>query len=284
MKTVYEDAKDTAKKIRKELKAAFPGMKFSVRTKHSSVRVEWVNGPTQKEVEAVADKFSSSTFDGMQDMKITTGYEYEGVIYSGADFVFCNRELTPEYRAEVHAEMKRTMEDFSNCEEENDFYSHVNYHHWFKVIESEMIAKENEVEETPAPAAEEAPAETPSFKVVDNRGEIQGKGYNLSTPNNSPDPDAPKGFDYPQHWGHEENDEQDKNILQYAADYFRKIGVNPEVYLSDNWGVQDFDPKTKHSLINIWFHKTDCNFTLHLVGLGADGKIYPHQENLIQTF
>ena len=94
MEVVYEPAKDTAKKIRKELKKAFPEIKFSVKSKTysmgSSIRVEYAKetGIEREEVRNVTDQFKSSSFDGMQDMKISKGYMYEGVLYNGADYVF----------------------------------------------------------------------------------------------------------------------------------------------------------------------------------------------------
>jgi tRNA A37 threonylcarbamoyladenosine dehydratase len=92
MKTVYEGAKETAKKIRKELKKEFPRVKFSVTSKEysmgSSVYVSKKEGrATKAEVEAVVEKFKSSTFDGMEDYKNSHGYIYEGVKYIGADYI-----------------------------------------------------------------------------------------------------------------------------------------------------------------------------------------------------
>lgn len=98
---IYESASDTAKKVRKELKNNFPGVKFSIRSSSysggSSVRVTWIDGPARKAVEEIAQRFSGASFDGMTDMKSYKGYEYEGQIYSGADYVFCERELSDEY-------------------------------------------------------------------------------------------------------------------------------------------------------------------------------------------
>lgn len=49
-----KDVKKSAKEIRKVLKAEYPGIKFSVRTKRfaggSSVDITWTDGPTEREV------------------------------------------------------------------------------------------------------------------------------------------------------------------------------------------------------------------------------------------
>jgi len=64
---------ETAKLVRGALKAAFPGQKFSVRSSTyaggASIRVSWIDGPTQPEVDAVVKQFEGATFDGMIDLK-----------------------------------------------------------------------------------------------------------------------------------------------------------------------------------------------------------------------
>jgi len=67
--TGYIYAADTAKLVRKALKRALPGVKFSVRTKHQSeIRIRWKDGPTQKAVKAVCDIYEGGGFDGMIDL------------------------------------------------------------------------------------------------------------------------------------------------------------------------------------------------------------------------
>lgn len=64
-----------AASIKRELATAFPGVKFSVRSKSfsmgNSVDVSWELGPTTKEVDAILDKYVEGHFDGMTDY-----YEY----------------------------------------------------------------------------------------------------------------------------------------------------------------------------------------------------------------
>lgn len=98
------DTVDCAKLIRRDLQQHFPGIKFSVRSSRysggSSVRVKWLDGPTAKQVEAIAQRREGATFDGMQDLKeyhddmvLTTDGQMVAVHY-GADFVFCNRDYS----------------------------------------------------------------------------------------------------------------------------------------------------------------------------------------------
>ena len=63
--------KDTAAQIRRVLKAAFPGITFSVTTGRgsgvSSVDVRWTDGPTVAEVHPFLWPFKAGSFDGMTD-------------------------------------------------------------------------------------------------------------------------------------------------------------------------------------------------------------------------
>ncbi len=62
--------------LKEELKRAFPGVKFSVTSDSfsmgNSVDVRWSLGPSVKAVEAIADKYQSGSFNGMEDI-----YEYD---------------------------------------------------------------------------------------------------------------------------------------------------------------------------------------------------------------
>lgn len=58
--------------IRKELKEAFPNVKFRVRSSSASmmtsVHIEWVDGPTDKAVAEVVDKYEYGHFNPMEDL------------------------------------------------------------------------------------------------------------------------------------------------------------------------------------------------------------------------
>lgn len=58
--------------IRKELKAAFPGVKFRVYGQAysggNSVRVCWENGATVEAVKNIVDKYQYGSFNGMEDI------------------------------------------------------------------------------------------------------------------------------------------------------------------------------------------------------------------------
>ena len=77
----YFTCAETAKLVRQSLKEAFPGVKFSVKSKTysggASINVGWTNGPTSKQVSAIVKRFEGSYFDGMSD--------YKGLNYSAID-------------------------------------------------------------------------------------------------------------------------------------------------------------------------------------------------------
>lgn len=70
-----ENLVTAAKNIRAELKAAYPGIKFSVRTERFSmgnaIRVGWTDGPNTAQVEAITNKYKAGSFNGYEDL-----YEY----------------------------------------------------------------------------------------------------------------------------------------------------------------------------------------------------------------
>jgi hypothetical protein len=75
MKTItphYLRPAETAKLVRGALAKAFPGVKFSVRSKTysggASIYVRWTDGPLVSEVEAVARRFEDRRFDGSIDL------------------------------------------------------------------------------------------------------------------------------------------------------------------------------------------------------------------------
>lgn len=80
----------TAQLIREALKAAFPGVKFSVTSdtfaNGSSVRIEYTDGPSSRQVEAVYSAFESGHFNSQKDM-----YEYhrEPTVINAAGELAC---------------------------------------------------------------------------------------------------------------------------------------------------------------------------------------------------
>lgn len=90
MTKTWIDTTEVSKMVRNDLKAAFPDVKFSVKSHRyaggSSIDVSWIDGPTQKMVNEIVGHYHGADFDGMQDIKVYNGTEY------GNDFICIQRE------------------------------------------------------------------------------------------------------------------------------------------------------------------------------------------------
>ncbi|GAC1575762.1 MAG: hypothetical protein NVS3B18_09520 [Candidatus Dormibacteria bacterium] len=103
----YVTCADTAKLLRAALKAAHPGVRFSVRSSTyaggASISVDWTDGPCQDEVDSTARRYSGATFDGMTDTKSYHRTLLAGPdgtveeVHFGADFIFTSRGLSDSY-------------------------------------------------------------------------------------------------------------------------------------------------------------------------------------------
>ena len=63
-------ATEVAQKVRHDLKLAFPGVRFSVKTRNrgtDAVVVHWQDGPTCDRVEDIVNRYQLGDFDGMTD-------------------------------------------------------------------------------------------------------------------------------------------------------------------------------------------------------------------------
>uniref|UniRef100_A0A6M3KXQ4 Large polyvalent protein associated domain-containing protein n=1 Tax=viral metagenome TaxID=1070528 RepID=A0A6M3KXQ4_9ZZZZ len=97
-----------AANIKTELKRAFPGVKFSIRSKSfsggDSIHVDWTDGPITEEVEKVTGKYQEGSFDGMEDI-----YNYNHsafpYVFGGAKYVQESRHLSAALVGKVAAEM-----------------------------------------------------------------------------------------------------------------------------------------------------------------------------------
>ena len=111
------------KNIRIELSAAFPGVKFSVRSSRfsggDSLRVSWIDGPTDEQVSAIANKYAAGSFDCMTDC-----YNYEHSTWTDAfgdaKYVQTTREYSDAFIVRVLDRVSRywgadpapTLEDY----------------------------------------------------------------------------------------------------------------------------------------------------------------------------
>lgn len=108
--TEYMDATETAKVARRELRKAFKGTKFSVRTDKyaggSSVRVNWTDGPTTDEVNEIVGFMHGGSFDGMTDsMSYHDSVLFGEKVHFGNSFIFTNREISESMFREAVAKV-----------------------------------------------------------------------------------------------------------------------------------------------------------------------------------
>ena len=82
---------EKSRELKKELKAKFKGVKFSVRSGSGSINVSWTDFPTVEAVQEIANKYESVRYD-----------EYTGEILCGGNtFVFANNSWSDEMKESI---------------------------------------------------------------------------------------------------------------------------------------------------------------------------------------
>lgn len=97
----------TAIILRKVLREAFPGQKFSVRSDSNSVQIEWTDGPMVSVVNQVTDCLRGGYFDGMTDHAGSTYHEMNGEPVRFASYIFCTRNRSAERTVELAMALRR---------------------------------------------------------------------------------------------------------------------------------------------------------------------------------
>lgn len=87
-----------AQNMRLELAAAFPGVKFSVRSSRfsggDSISVRWVDGPCTVQVEEIVGKYERGRFSGVDD-SYTYSQSPWPLAFGGAKYVMTARDYSP---------------------------------------------------------------------------------------------------------------------------------------------------------------------------------------------
>ena len=111
----------TAKEIRKELKKAFPGQKFKVRSDSFSmgnaVRISWINGVTEDAVEEITNKYQYGHFNGMEDMYEISNRRND---IPQVKYITTSRTITNDKKIEVAKELDKFYSD--SCKH-GDFFN-----------------------------------------------------------------------------------------------------------------------------------------------------------------
>lgn len=95
----YKDASEVAKIVRKIVKANWPDVKFSVRTKKyaggASIRVAWIDGPIAADVDAKIKYLQAVSHMDNTDLVHYTESTHDGeTFHSGAHYIFTDRKLS----------------------------------------------------------------------------------------------------------------------------------------------------------------------------------------------
>ena len=115
----YLNTKEVAVLVRKVLKEAFPGIKFSVRQDRyaggSSVNVSWTDGPLMGEVDRHVRLFQGSKFDGMTDSRDYHDTVFEGeLVHFGVDYVSTSRTISDELHQKAKVHFTEMLKNDSN--------------------------------------------------------------------------------------------------------------------------------------------------------------------------
>ncbi|MFB8402170.1 LPD29 domain-containing protein [Streptomyces sp. NPDC055912] len=108
----YVDTKHVAAELKRRLNAAFPGVKFSVRTGKGTgsagIDVSWTDGPTDGDVAAIARPMQGSTWNGYDERYENTGNEVTVTVGGGyvtgkplVNHIGLHHEVSDEVRAEA---------------------------------------------------------------------------------------------------------------------------------------------------------------------------------------
>ena len=137
----YDSLRKGSKNLKRELRDAFPKIKFSVRASSysggDSIDINWIDGPTSEEIEKIANKYQHGSFNGMEDI-----YEYSKSnvwpdVFGGAKYVMWNRSYSNDAYLQAVAEV----------EKEYDIELKVSYmsHNGLEACNSAYISNENDV-------------------------------------------------------------------------------------------------------------------------------------------
>ncbi len=105
------ESKSVAKNIRKLLKRHFHGVKFSVRMDGTkSVNVNWVDGPTEEDVEAIIGRFKKGYFKSMPGVYECNDDPFN-IAFGGVDYLSVNRDFSDELIKEAINVLSRKYGD-----------------------------------------------------------------------------------------------------------------------------------------------------------------------------
>lgn len=103
--------------VKAELKKAFPGVKFSVTSDYDSVKINWTNGPSQKKVDDITDKYEMGHFDVMTDCYCYSNCRDD---IPQVKYVFTSRTISEEIYEQKFNEYRNYYLSWKDLKDMND--------------------------------------------------------------------------------------------------------------------------------------------------------------------
>lgn len=126
MSNIKSEVAQAAQSIRKDLKAAFPGIKFSVHSSSfsmgDSVRISWTNGPSSEQVHRLVCKYKYGHFDGMTDFYEMSNRRKD---ISQTKFISTDRRISQDIYNEAFNDARNYLQDWDKLTSIDDSP------HWF---------------------------------------------------------------------------------------------------------------------------------------------------------
>ncbi len=113
MSNIKSEVAQAASLIRKDLKAAFQAIKFSVSSSSysmgDSVRISWTNGPSSEQVNSLVCKYKCGRFDGMTDSYDMSNRRND---IPQTMFIHTDRRISQDMYNEAFNDAKSYLEDW----------------------------------------------------------------------------------------------------------------------------------------------------------------------------
>jgi len=139
---IQSTAAKASQLIRKDLKIAFPEIKFSVRSHNysggHSINVEWDNGPTSESLDKIVGKYKHGRFDMITDIYSYKEFKKD---LPQVDYVFSNRTVSEEIYQDYFEEYKKTHKNWNIYCDGIDEYDAKFYSEWSACTPREFISR-----------------------------------------------------------------------------------------------------------------------------------------------
>ena len=103
------ECKEVAKQVRKDLKALYPSIKFSVRSDFYTIEIDWTDGASEAEIVEIVEQYRGYA----NNSRLPVNFNGE-IVETRLNFIHTNRLFTKEYLEEVLEYVKGYYTDAKN--------------------------------------------------------------------------------------------------------------------------------------------------------------------------